>query len=68
MHKKLKAEQGTEAYDAETIEKMINRKFKLTFHNTSDFTFRNSSATRTSSPANLGKLHGRVLLPCAQDH
>jgi type I restriction enzyme M protein len=35
-HKKLKAEGK---YDAETIEKMINRKFKLTFHNTSEFTF-----------------------------
>src|ERR1035438_6275134 len=35
-YKKLKAEGK---YDAETIEKMINRKFKLTFHNTSDFTF-----------------------------
>lgn len=32
-HKKLKAEGK---YDAETIEKMINRKFKLTFHNTSE--------------------------------
>src|ERR1051325_6919630 len=41
-HKKLKAEQkpdGKNKYDAETIEKMINRKFKLNFHNTSDFTF-----------------------------
>ncbi|HTQ53174.1 MAG TPA: class I SAM-dependent DNA methyltransferase [Bryobacteraceae bacterium] len=41
-HKKLKAEQkpdGKSKYDAETIEKMINRKFKLNFHNTSDFTF-----------------------------
>src|SRR3954453_23186203 len=37
-HKKLKAAESK--YDAETIEKMINRKFKLTFHNTSDFTFR----------------------------
>ena len=41
-HKKLKA---AGKYDAETIEKMINRKFsnpkfKMTFHNTSDFTFR----------------------------
>lgn len=35
-HKKLKADGK---YDAETIEKMINRKFKLTFHNTSDFSF-----------------------------
>lgn len=35
-HKKLKA---LKKYDEETIEKMINRKFNLTFHNTSDFTF-----------------------------
>ena len=51
MHKKLKAETKNEKdketgetrtvhkYDALTIEKMINRKFKLTFHNTSEFTF-----------------------------
>ena len=31
-HNKLKADGK---YDAETIEKMINRKFKLNFHNTS---------------------------------
>ena len=35
-HKKLKAEGK---YDAETIEKMINRKLKLSFHNTIEFTF-----------------------------
>jgi len=35
-YKKLKA---TKKHDKETIEKMINRKFKLTFHNTSKFTF-----------------------------
>ncbi|MEI7911887.1 MAG: class I SAM-dependent DNA methyltransferase [Verrucomicrobiota bacterium] len=46
MHKQLKAETVTKAgkkvpkYDAETIEKIINQKFKLTFHNTSDFTFK----------------------------
>ena len=51
MHKALKAETKTEKdkesgkentvpkHDAETIEKIINQKFKLTFHNTSDFTF-----------------------------
>jgi type I restriction enzyme M protein len=42
-HKRLKAERkadGKAKYDADTIEKMINRKFTLTFHNTSDFTFR----------------------------
>ena len=36
-HNKLKADGK---YDAETIEKMINRKFKLNFHNTSEFTFK----------------------------
>ena len=36
LHKKLKADGK---YDAETIEKMINRKFDLTFHNISEFTF-----------------------------
>ena len=35
MHKKLKAEKK---HDTETIEKIINQKFKLTFHNTSEFT------------------------------
>ena len=49
-HKKLKAEGK---YDPETVEKMINRKFKLTFHNTSDFTFQkllgDSSGRRSRS-------------------
>ena len=45
MHKALKAEtkikdgKKVAKHDAETIEKVINQKFKLTFHNTSDFTF-----------------------------
>ena len=41
-YKKLKAQKdtkGKQKFDAETIEKMINRKFKLSFHNTSKFTF-----------------------------
>ena len=41
-HKKLTAERTPDAkckYTDEAIEKMINRKFKLNFHNTSDFTF-----------------------------
>src|SRR5688572_25052887 len=50
-HKALKAETKTEKdketgkqktvpkHDAETIEKIINQKFKLNFHNTSGFTF-----------------------------
>ena len=36
MFKKLKAEKK---YDTETIESIINKKFNLTFHNTSEFTF-----------------------------
>lgn len=37
MHQKLKAE---DKYDAETIETIINKKFKLNFHNISNFTFK----------------------------
>ncbi len=51
LHKQLKAETKIEKdkdgknktvpkHDPETIEKIINKKFKLTFHNTSDFTFK----------------------------
>lgn len=46
MHKALKAEtkvkdgEKVPKYDAETIEKIINQKFDLTFHNTSEFTFK----------------------------
>lgn len=36
MHQKLKAE---DKYDTETIETIINKKFDLNFHNTSNFTF-----------------------------
>jgi type I restriction enzyme M protein len=36
MYQKLKTEGK---HDAETIEKIINQKFKLAFHNTSEFTF-----------------------------
>lgn len=36
LHKKLKAKKK---HDPETIEKIINKKFNLTFHNTSEFTF-----------------------------
>ena len=45
LHKQLKAETRIEngkkvaKHDPETIEIIINRKFKLPFHNTSDFTF-----------------------------
>lgn len=37
MHKKLKANKKN--YDRETIEAIINKKFDVTFHNTSKFTF-----------------------------
>ena len=50
MHQKLKAEGK---YDAETIEKMINRKFKLTFHNTSEFTFQKLLGDPDKLAANL---------------
>ena len=50
MHQKLKTEGK---YDAETIEKMINRKFKLTFHNTSEFTFRKLLGDPDKLAANL---------------
>lgn len=51
MHRKLKTEGK---YDAETIEKMINRKFKLTFHNTSEFTFQKLLGDPDKLAANLG--------------
>ncbi|MEM7600144.1 MAG: class I SAM-dependent DNA methyltransferase [Verrucomicrobiota bacterium] len=51
MHQKLKA---NSKYDAETIEKMINRKFKLTFHNTSEFTFQKLLGDPDKLAANLG--------------
>ncbi len=37
MHKKLKADKKN--YDRETIEAIINKRFAVTFHNTSKFTF-----------------------------
>jgi len=51
LHKKLKAEKK---YDAETIEKIINKKFKLTFHNTSKFTFETLLGDPDKLAANLG--------------
>lgn len=48
LHKKLASEtklneavKPVPKYDAEAIEKIINQRFKLNFHNTSDFTFKN---------------------------
>jgi type I restriction enzyme M protein len=60
MHQKLKAEVksdgksgSTAKYDAETIEKIINQKFKLTFHNTSEFTFQKLLGDPDKLAANL---------------
>ena len=51
MHKKLKAEKK---HDAETIEKIINKKFKLSFHNISPFTFETLLGDPDKLAANLG--------------
>lgn len=50
LHKKLKAEKKQ---DAETIEKIINKKFNLTFHNTSEFTFEKLLGDPDKLAANL---------------
>jgi type I restriction enzyme M protein len=50
MHQKLKAE---DKYDAETIEKIINQRFNLTFHNTSEFTFQKLLGDPDKLAANL---------------
>lgn len=49
-HRKLKAD---DKYDAETIETMINHRFKLNFHNTSEFTFQNLLGDADKLAANL---------------
>src|SRR5439155_26440134 len=57
-HKKLKVEKKEDKkdkYDAETIEKMINRNFKLTFHNTSDFTLQKLLGDPYKLAPNLAK-------------
>jgi len=51
-HQKLKKEGK---YDAETIEKIINQKFKLNFHNTSEFTFKNLLGDADKLAPNLVK-------------
>ncbi|MBN2845472.1 MAG: SAM-dependent DNA methyltransferase [Deltaproteobacteria bacterium] len=56
LHQNLKAgvkSDGTPKYDAETIEKIINQKFKLTFHNTSEFTFKKLLGDPDKLAANL---------------
>jgi type I restriction enzyme M protein len=49
-HKKLKAEGK---YDADAIETMVNHKFKLNFHNTSEFTFQKLLGDADKLAANL---------------
>jgi type I restriction enzyme M protein len=49
-HRKLKADGK---YDADTIETMINHRFKLNFHNTSEFTFQNLLGDADKLAANL---------------
>ena len=52
MHKKLVTENK---YDAEAIEKIINQKLGLTFHNTSEFTFQKLLGDPDKLASNLGK-------------
>jgi type I restriction enzyme M protein len=52
MHKNLK-ESGK--HDDETVEKIINKKFGLTFHNISDFSFQSLLADPDKLAANLNK-------------
>jgi len=51
-YEKLKAQ---DKYEAATIEKMINRKFKLQFHNTSGFTFAKLKGDPDNLASNLTK-------------
>ena len=50
-YQKLKTEGR---YDAEAIEKIINQKFRLNFHNTSEFTFQKLLGDPDKLAANLG--------------
>jgi len=52
MHKKLNA---ADKHDDETIEKIINQKFDLTFHNTSEFTFKTLLDDPDKLAANMNK-------------
>src|SRR6266404_163236 len=51
QHKRLKADGK---YDAEAIEKIINKKFDLPFHNTSEFTFQKLLGDPDKLASNLG--------------
>ena len=60
LHKKLKAEtkikegEKVPKDDTETIEKIINQKFHLNFHNTSEFTFAKLLGDPDKLASNLG--------------
>jgi type I restriction enzyme M protein len=60
LHKKLKAEtkikngEKVPKHDTETIEKIINQKFHLNFHNTSEFTFAKLLGDPDKLASNLG--------------
>ena len=56
-HRKLKSDGK---FDAETIETMINHRFKLNFHNTSEFTFQNLLGDADKLVANLQRLEGSL--------
>lgn len=61
LHKQLSSEtkivdgKKVRKHDTETIEKIINQKFKLTFHNTSEFTFAKLLGDPDKLAANLNK-------------
>ena len=57
LKKQTKTKDGKKVpkYDSETIEKIINQKFKLTFHNTTEFTFENLLGDPDKLAANLTK-------------
>ena len=63
-YKKLKAE----GKDEETIEKVLDHKFKLHFYNTSEFTFQKLLGEPDKLAAQSAQLHGGFFLACAQDH
>ena len=52
-HQKVKAEGK---HSADTIETMVNHKFKLSFHNISEFTFNSLLGDPDKLAANLGKV------------
>ena len=65
FHRKLKADGKL---SAETIETMINHRFKLNFHNTSEFTFQNLLGDADKLAANPEQLHRGFLVTGAENH